>query len=156
MSASAAILLWFSMVAITVWMTLSMLHRTGAIRLPRIVLRITHAAGWCVVLLEVVAVVCWFVAGMSPLILGSGPGAATNRSIGVLVAGGQLLCLILTLLAVPVFYSLWEDLGEHPLWGRMAASWRARTARWRSRPGTPIRVPASAERTRLANGPSEE
>ncbi|HEX4914060.1 MAG TPA: efflux RND transporter permease subunit [Vicinamibacterales bacterium] len=96
------------------------------------------------------------VAGMSPLILGSGPGAATNRSIGVLVAGGQLLCLILTLLAVPVFYSLWEDLGEHPLWGRMAASWRARTARWRPRPGTPIRVPASAERTRLANGPSEE
>ncbi len=95
------------------------------------------------------------VAGMSPLIFGSGPGAATNRSIGVLVAGGQLLCLILTLLAVPVFYSLWEDLGEHPFWGRLSASWRARTARWRPRPGTPIHVPA-AERARLANGPSEE
>jgi hypothetical protein len=66
-SASAAILLWFSMVAITVWMILSMLHRTGAIGLPRIILRITHAAGWCVVLLEVVAVACWFVAGMPPL-----------------------------------------------------------------------------------------
>ena len=38
--------------------------------------------------------------------------SATNRSIGVLVAGGQTLCLVLTLLAVPVFYSLWEDLGD--------------------------------------------
>jgi hypothetical protein len=37
MSTSAAILLWFSMVAITVWMILSMLHRTGAIGLPRII-----------------------------------------------------------------------------------------------------------------------
>ena len=63
------------------------------------------------------------IAGMLPLCLGSGPGAETNRSIGILVAGGQAMCLLLTLLAVPVFYSLFEDAAQSPAWQRLARRW---------------------------------
>lgn len=64
-----------------------------------------------------------FVAGMLPLILATGPGAGTNRSIGVLVVGGQTLCLLLTLVAVPVFYSVFDDWANWAGWKQIGEVW---------------------------------
>lgn len=54
-----------------------------------------------------------FVAGMFPLLIGVGPGAEERRSIAVLAVGGQTLSLLLTLLAVPVIYSLLDDFSHN-------------------------------------------
>src|SRR5882672_5680195 len=76
------------------------------------------------------------VAGMTPLVLSSGPGAGTNRSIGVLVIGGQSLCLLLTLLAVPVFYSLFDDLARSHIWSRIGSTFSSVFGRARRRAAT--------------------
>jgi len=66
------------------------------------------------------------VGGMLPLALGSGPGAEERRTIAVVVIGGQTLSLFLTLVIVPVAYSLAND----------AAGWLAAARR----PGVPAVV----------------
>ncbi|HLR07527.1 MAG TPA: efflux RND transporter permease subunit [Pyrinomonadaceae bacterium] len=60
------------------------------------------------------------VAGMSPLALGTGPGAEERRSIAIVVIGGQSLSLLLTLIATPVVYSLLDDMRYTAQWRRLA------------------------------------
>jgi HAE1 family hydrophobic/amphiphilic exporter-1 len=60
------------------------------------------------------------VAGMSPLALGTGPGAEERRSIAIVVIGGQSLSLLLTLIATPVVYSLLDDMRSTAQWRRLA------------------------------------
>ncbi|AKF09732.1 efflux RND transporter permease subunit [Sandaracinus amylolyticus] len=49
------------------------------------------------------------IAGMIPIALGEGPGSATRASMAKVIIGGQALSLLITLLIVPVAYSLFED-----------------------------------------------
>ncbi len=50
------------------------------------------------------------IAGMLPVTLGSGDGSASRASMAVVIVGGQALCLLVTLLIVPVFYSVFDDM----------------------------------------------
>ncbi len=52
------------------------------------------------------------VGGMLPMALGTGPGAEERRTIAVVVIGGQILSLFLTLVVVPVAFYLVESVQE--------------------------------------------
>ena len=52
------------------------------------------------------------IAGMIPTALGKGPGSGSRSAIAVVIVGGQSLCLLLTLLAIPVVYSIFDDIGQ--------------------------------------------
>jgi HAE1 family hydrophobic/amphiphilic exporter-1 len=58
------------------------------------------------------------VAGMIPVAMGEGPGAGARASMAKVIVGGQALSLLLTLLIVPVGYSLFDDVGRIAWWLR--------------------------------------
>jgi HAE1 family hydrophobic/amphiphilic exporter-1 len=60
------------------------------------------------------------VASMIPIALGQGPGAAGRASMAKIIIGGQMLCLLLSLLVTPVSYSILDD-WSHGRWFRRKA-----------------------------------
>lgn len=55
-----------------------------------------------------------FVAGMMPLITSNGIGSGMSKAMAQVVVGGQTLSLLLTLVAIPVIYTWFDDLAR--LW----------------------------------------
>jgi hydrophobic/amphiphilic exporter-1 (mainly G- bacteria), HAE1 family len=60
------------------------------------------------------------IAGLIPVAIGIGAGSEQRASIAVTIIGGQTLCLLLTLLVVPVAYSYLAEL-EAVSWSEWAA-----------------------------------
>ena len=50
------------------------------------------------------------VAGMLPIAFGRGAGSGSRASMAVTIIGGQILCLLLTLLITPVVYSYFDGM----------------------------------------------
>jgi HAE1 family hydrophobic/amphiphilic exporter-1 len=52
-----------------------------------------------------------FILGVMPLVVASGAGAASRRSLGTVVLGGQLSATIIAVVLVPVFFVVFQRLG---------------------------------------------
>src|SRR4029077_11899922 len=68
--------------------------------------------------------------GLIPVAIGIGAGSEQRASIAVTIIGGQTLCLLLTLLVVPVAYSYFAEFEALP-WGKRIG----RVFNWTRRPG---------------------
>jgi HAE1 family hydrophobic/amphiphilic exporter-1 len=80
-----------------------------------------------------------FVAGMIPLVASSGTGAGTNRAIGSVILGGQLMSLVLTLIGTPVAYSIFDDWSEARVFSRVRG-WFSRRSDRGEVEGEPVAV----------------
>jgi HAE1 family hydrophobic/amphiphilic exporter-1 len=70
------------------------------------------------------------VAGLLPTAVGLGAGSSQRSAVAITIIGGQMLCLVLTLLMTPVAYSIAAETDARA-WLRSL-----RPARWRGA-GTP-------------------
>ncbi len=85
------------------------------------------------------------VAGMLPIAFGRGAGSGSRASMAVTIIGGQMLCLLLTLLVTPIVYSYFDGMRTAKIsdlvswaWGKVGKS-RGQAA---PAPSGPVAVPA--------------
>ncbi|MFH0800089.1 MAG: efflux RND transporter permease subunit [Pseudomonadota bacterium] len=78
------------------------------------------------------------IVSMIPVALSRGTGSATRQPMAIVIIGGQLLCLAVTLLLTPVFYSIFDD--AQTIW----------VPRWWRRLGNSCRTIIDATRARFA------
>ncbi|MFO0892921.1 MAG: efflux RND transporter permease subunit, partial [Isosphaeraceae bacterium] len=69
-----------------------------------------------------------FILGIWPLVIASGAGSASRRSLGTAVFGGMIAATVLAVFFVPAFFVVMQRLGE----------WRARLKK--AAPADPARV----------------
>src|SRR5436189_2769217 len=80
------------------------------------------------------------VASMIPIAVGKGPGSAGRAAMAKVIIGGQMLCLLLTLLVTPVSYSIFDDWGA----GKFYLFRRPTKKQIRSESESPGSVPVAA------------
>lgn len=79
--------------------------RAKGVPLKEAIVRANHAR-----LRPILMTTITLIAGMIPIALGSGPGAAARAALAKVIIGGQALSLMITLMIVPVAYSLFEGI----------------------------------------------
>jgi hydrophobic/amphiphilic exporter-1 (mainly G- bacteria), HAE1 family len=88
------------------------------------------------------------VAGMLPIAFGRGAGSGSRASMAVTIIGGQMLCLLLTLLVTPVVYSYFDGMRDVKITDTVAkllAKVRKRGTAPDAVP-TPVAVPVTEQR----------
>jgi HAE1 family hydrophobic/amphiphilic exporter-1 len=80
------------------------------------------------------------VAGMLPIAFGRGAGSGSRASMAVTIIGGQILCLLLTLLITPVVYSYFDGLSAWRPSDMLNPVWKLLRPR-----GVPAPQPAKSE-----------